>query len=205
MVCGSIELMNNQLFTFRRCPYAIRARVALYLSDIQYEAIEVDLKNKPAVLIEISPKGTVPVLVTDSGSVIEESLSIVEYALSKKLPSGFTVLSQQQYLQGEEMLSKLSKVFVPSLNRIKYPNRYADVVVAEELKIIRSCLTSWESTVVGRGLISDQYSYYDIAFMPLIRQLFITDAHILDHYPLLSGWLEAWISSPCMDIVMQKK
>ena len=132
--------MHNQLFTFRRCPYAIRARVALYLAEVDYEAIEVDLKNKPERLLEISPKGTVPVLVTKSGSVIDESLYIVEYALSQKLPEGFVNVSTAQYEVGELVLADLASKFIPALNRLKYPNRYEDVAITDEQKILQNCL-----------------------------------------------------------------
>ncbi len=196
--------MNNQLFTFRRCPYAIRARVALCLAGIDYEAIEVDFKNKPARLLEISPKGTVPVLVTNSGSVLDESLHIIEYALSQKLPEGFINVSTAQYELGALILADLDTQFIPALNRLKYPNRYEDVVIADEQKILNSCLQKWELGFKGKGVIADAYTYYDIAVMPLIRQLSKTDTEVLKAYPQISQWLDEWLGSDCMIEVMAK-
>ncbi len=72
----------HRLYSFRRCPYAIRARIALYSAEIVFETIEVDLKNKPAALLACSPKGTVPVLQLSDGSILEESVDIVHWALS---------------------------------------------------------------------------------------------------------------------------
>ena len=139
--------MHNQLFTFRRCPYAIRARVALYVCDIVYEAIEVDLKHKPKKLLELSPKATVPVFVTSSGAVIDESLYIVEYALSQKLPEGFVNVTTKQYERGEAMLDALHRVFIPALNKVKYPNRYEGVVLQDEWSQLNQCLQQWEQNL----------------------------------------------------------
>ena len=196
--------MHNQLFTFRRCPYAIRARVALYVCDIVYEAIEVDLKHKPKKLLELSPKATVPVFVTSSGAVIDESLYIVEYALSQKLPEGFVNVTTKQYERGEAMLDALHRVFIPALNKVKYPNRYKGVVLQDEWSQLNQCLQQWEQDFVGKGLLADQYTYYDIAIMPLIRQLFKVDENSIHPYPKLKKWLEMWLSSECMKSVMAK-
>ena len=77
------------LYTFRRCPYAMRARLALLSSRLSYEAREVDLKNKPLHMLTLSPKGTVPVLVLPSGTVIEQSLDIMLWALRQHDPQGW--------------------------------------------------------------------------------------------------------------------
>ena len=72
------------LYSFKRCPYAMRARMALYLAKIVVELREVSLKNKPSSMLEISPKGTVPVLILDNGNVIDESLEIVNWCMEEK-------------------------------------------------------------------------------------------------------------------------
>ncbi|MEC7030265.1 MAG: glutathione S-transferase [Pseudomonadota bacterium] len=196
--------MRHQLYTFRRCPYAIRARVALYLSQIEYDAIEVDLKHKPKSLLDISPKGTVPVLVTDSGSVIDESLYIVEYALSKKLPKGFENVSTAQYDLGESMLKDLTLKFIPALNRLKYFDRYENITIEDQKKVLVECLGKWEKGFIGQGLISHAYCYYDIAMMPLIRQLAKAEPQIIHDFPKIQHWLDTWLSSDCMSAVMAK-
>ena len=73
--------MTPILWTFRRCPYAMRARMALHLADITYDHREVALRNKPDAMLDVSPKGTVPVLVLPDGRVLEESLEIIRWAL----------------------------------------------------------------------------------------------------------------------------
>ena len=77
------------LYSFRRCPYAMRARMALHISGVEKEHREVVLRDKPAAMLEASPKGTVPVLVTDDGTVLEESLDIMRWALGKNDPEGW--------------------------------------------------------------------------------------------------------------------
>ena len=77
------------LYSFRRCPYAMRARLALAVSSVAYEIREVVLKNKPPELLAASPKGTVPVLVLQSGKVIDESLSIMRWALEQNDPDNW--------------------------------------------------------------------------------------------------------------------
>ena len=67
------------LYSFRRCPYAMRARLAIKISEIFVEIREIKLKDKPLEFLNLSPKGTVPVLVTTSGKILEESLDTVSY------------------------------------------------------------------------------------------------------------------------------
>src|SRR5437868_3280183 len=77
------------LYTFRRCPYAIRARMALAYAKISTIQKEISLKNKPPELLAVSPKGTVPVLILENGSVIEESLDIMLWALGRSDPENW--------------------------------------------------------------------------------------------------------------------
>ena len=72
------------LYSFKRCPYAMRARMVLYLTNIQCEIREVSLRNKPSAMLDISPKGTVPVLLLDNGTIIEESLDLIDWALEQR-------------------------------------------------------------------------------------------------------------------------
>ena len=75
----------NTLYSFRRCPYAMRARMALRYADVPVEIVEVSLKDKPAQMLALSPKGTVPVLNADD-VVIDESLQILRWALAQNDP-----------------------------------------------------------------------------------------------------------------------
>ncbi len=108
------------LYSFRRCPYAMRARLALLASGIEYEHREVVLRDKPAELLAASPKGTVPVLVLQSGQVIDQSLDIMLWALRQNDP--------YHWLENEEealaLIAQCDGDFKFHLDRYKYPNRY---------------------------------------------------------------------------------
>lgn len=116
------------LYSFRRCPYAMRARMALIRADIQCELREVDLGNKPADMLAISPKGTVPVLLFADGSVLEESLDIMLWAFSQIASQAQSWLYPQsgELEDMQELIERNDKEFKRHLDRYKYPNRYAD-------------------------------------------------------------------------------
>ena len=79
------------LYTFRRCPYAIRARMALAYSDITIEMKEIFLQNRPQELFDISPKGTVPVLYLNNSKIIDESLDIMQWSLTQNDPDSWII------------------------------------------------------------------------------------------------------------------
>ena len=93
-------LIKPRLYTYRRCPYAIRSRLALHQANIDYESIEISLKDKSSEFLALSPKGTVPVLVDVNGEVIEESLEIMLWALNQNDPACWL-------LNGENISCKL--------------------------------------------------------------------------------------------------
>jgi glutathione S-transferase len=110
------------LYSFRRCPYAMRARLALLASGIEYEHREVVLKDKPAELLAASPKGTVPVLVLPSGQAIDQSLDILLWALRHNDPYGWL----EHEVEALKMIAQCDGDFKFHLDRYKYPNRYDD-------------------------------------------------------------------------------
>src|SRR4051812_4101408 len=114
------------LYSFRRCPYAMRARMALAVSSIRYAIREVALKSKPAALVEASSKATVPVLVLPDGRVIEQSLDIMLWALAQHDPQRW--LGDDQTMN-DAMLTLIAANDGPfkfHLDRMKYANRYVD-------------------------------------------------------------------------------
>ena len=115
------------LYTFRRCPYAIRTRMVIKSSQITVEIREIELKNKPREFLELSPKGTVPVLLTDSGQVLEESLDIINWALDSNDPNNLLSECNLSKSQFKELLKKLDDDFKINLDKYKYPNRYQGV------------------------------------------------------------------------------
>jgi glutathione S-transferase len=119
-------MMSNLpiLYSFRRCPYAMRARLALLASGmkagVDYEHREVVLRDKPAELLAASPKGTVPVLVLPNGEVIDQSLEIMLWALRKNDPYGWL----EHEKEALDLIAQCDGGFKFHLDRYKYPNRY---------------------------------------------------------------------------------
>ena len=114
-----IEPSHPVLYSFRRCPYAMRARLALVVSGVRCELREVRLRDKPAAMLAASPKGTVPVLVLPDGRVIDESLDIMRWALSQRDP--------ESWLDRDDpgLIAENDGPFKHSLDRYKYPDRHA--------------------------------------------------------------------------------
>ena len=196
-------MSKNILYSFRRCPYAIRARLILYLCEIDYQLIEVDLKNKPQDMLEYSSKGTVPVFVVGD-RVIDESLDIIDYALSIRYPKGWQVLTDEQNRLGEELITKLGTQFIPSLNRYKYADRYDDVNRDVERERIRDFAKLLDGTI-EYGLVSETDSYVDVVILPLVRQAYVADPQLFDGFPKLMSWLERHLASDALKEVMSKE
>ncbi|OEH45913.1 hypothetical protein lpari_03101 [Legionella parisiensis] len=109
------------LYTFRRCPYAIRARMALTYSKIQVEQCEVGLKNKPQEMLLASPKGTVPVLILENGLVIDESIDIMVWALTQFDPDNWLSIGEKE--KWHELIRLNDLKFKPILDNYKYPQK----------------------------------------------------------------------------------
>ena len=195
------------LYTFRRCPYAIRARLALALCNIDANEIEVDLKNKPKELIMISSKATVPVLLLNSGQVIDESIDIVKWAISKSMPEDWVDLSSTDIHMGEQLIQQLHQSYIPALNRYKYTSRYDDVDISQERKICESYLNMLDQTISGSAYLFSSCSIYDILVFPFIRQLHIADNSLLDPntYQSLCRWYFTWERHSFFIKIMQKR
>lgn len=194
------------LYTFRRCPYAIRARLILQITGIVVDTIEVDLKNKPKSLMDISPKGTVPVLVIDNGTVIDESIAIVDWALLQHYPKDWLLLSHQDIKKGDDLLDQLHRVFIPSLNRYKYATRYQSVDLEKEEEIIIQYLTILNNALKDY-LLGSKPSKYDVAIFPFIRQANIANASWLQmaQYQNLHEWYISWSQNINFLKIMEKK
>ena len=117
------------LYSFRRCPYAMRARLGLLFAGLQVELREITLKNKPPQMLAISPKGTVPVLQLLDGTVIEESREIMTWALEQQDAQG--LLAAQTLPQANALIDKNDNEFKDWLDRYKYADRHLDMSQAE--------------------------------------------------------------------------
>ena len=200
------------LYSFRRCPYAMRARMALWRAGVTVEMREVKLANKPPELIEASPKATVPVLVLDDGTVIDESLAVMRWALGESDPEG--------WLAGEdaELIERFDGAFKRHLDRYKYPTRYPDEVAADsdgDEEAFRlhhraqglAILQELDARLGQSAQLSGEArAFSDIALFPFIRQFANTDRAWFDaqDLPHLQPWLEAHLGSELFLHIMPK-
>jgi glutathione S-transferase len=193
------------LYSFRRCPYAMRARFSLAYSGLQYELREVDLKNKPQELLEVSPKGTVPVLLFSDGTIIEESMDIIHYALKYNDPDNWFC---QNSAILDYIVNKNDNEFVPVLRKYKYHERYPNQSKEYYLKQAEDLFIVWlEETLSGSNyLVNNQISSADIALFPFVRQFVMADQIWFNNskYNNIRRWLESFISHPLYNIIMKK-
>lgn len=191
------------LYSFRRCPYAMRARMALMISACPVYLREVVLRDKPADMIAVSPKATVPVLVLSDGQVIDESLAIMHWALEQNDPENWLVRGEEQSL----VITEADDQFKYHLDRYKYPNRYEDVDPLEHRAAALVFLQRLEQCITKSGhLFGSRSSLADHAIFPFVRQFANHDREWFDVQPLpaLQKWLADHLSSPLFQTTMTK-
>jgi glutathione S-transferase len=202
------------LYSFRRCPYAIRARMALNYAGISYELREVSLKSKPREMLDISAKGTTPVMqIFDSGTfnqdfiVLEESLDIMNWAIQQNDPLSWEDLPDESMAIAKQLIDTNDHEFKQALDRYKYPNRFPEKPQefyrqqAEEfLQVLELQLQS------NNFLICDRQTLADIAIFPFVRQLAYVNIDWFNSspYPKLQQWLKWHETSAMFEFVMQK-
>lgn len=196
-----------RLYSFRRCPYAMRARLGLMFAGLQVELREVVLKNKPAQMLVISPKGTVPVLewvgdANSAGFVIEESREIVEWALQQNDPHG---LLDVDVASADALIDQNDDEFKYWLDRYKYADRHPQSTQSEYrqqgevfLQVLERLLTT------NRYLLGHNVSIVDISVMPFVRQFAHVDKEAFYSlpYPKLQQWLRGWLEHPVFQATM---
>lgn len=191
---------NPVLYSFRRCPYAMRARLALLVSGRPCEIREVKLSAKPAELIAASAKATVPVLVLPDGAVIDESLDVMRWALRRHDPDG--------WLDGDDgaLIAANDGPFKHALDRTKYPERHdSDPAVhrADALKFLETL----EARMVGNAnLCGPGMTLADAAILPFVRQFAAIDRVWFASQPLpaTQAWLARHLTSPLFEAAMIK-
>ncbi|MCB1889744.1 MAG: glutathione S-transferase [Rhodocyclaceae bacterium] len=194
------------LYSFRRCPYAIRARLALAAAGIGVDHREVSLADKPAAMLAISPKGTVPVLQLDDGRVLDESLDIMRWALARCDLQGWLAAAPAEV---QDALIRRNDVdFKPLLDRYKYAERHPERTRAEWREAaVAAHLADLEARLSrGPALCGDRPSLADAALFPFVRQFagVEPDHAALAPLPNLCRWLEGWLASPLFAAVMDK-
>lgn len=195
-------MTSPTFYSFRRCPYAMRARLALYASGQTVELREIVLRDKPAHMLEISPKGTVPVLLLPDGEVIDESIDIMHWALNQNDPEHWLNKESQ------DLITQNDAVFKLALDRYKYPNRFED----------EDCTTAFDNAAIilqdlnaridkNKGaLCAPQNTLADYAIFPFIRQCANVDKDRFNalKLPHLQNWLTAHLESELFAAIMPK-
>ena len=189
------------LYSFRRCPFAIRARLALAYSDIRVELREVKLSDKPADMLAISPKATVPVLQLIDGRILEESLDIIDWALSISDPDGWLVEDK------DGLIKKNDCLFKPLLDRYKYADRHPQMSQRQHREAALCFISLLDNRLKdGNYLLGSRLSVVDIAIMPFVRQFagVEPDWFAQSEFIALRHWLEKLVESPLFKKVMNK-
>jgi len=192
------------LYSFRRCPYAMRARMAILLANFKCELREVHLKNKPQQMLSISPKGTVPVMVNKSG-VIEESLEIIDWIMASKAIFKNN-LNSDQINQTNTVVKLFDESFKYNLDRYKYAQRF-DANPLHYRKICVDYLKEIEICIKGDWFFGNDIQKIDICILPFIRQFRIADIEWFDSFkeiPNIQNYLNGFLSSSILKNVMQK-
>ena len=196
------------LYSFVRCPYAMRARMALLEAKINCVLREVKLKNKPASMLEISPKGTVPVLFLKTGKVIDESLDIVNYALEQNELFNVQKYTKQKQEEIKELITNNDTEFVKLLRPYKYPERYPEHSQEDCKKQIQlEFLDKYEKMLNDNQFLFGLKSRADIAILPFIRQFAIVDQEWFynSNYKNIIAWLKLITDNHnFQDIIMAK-
>lgn len=191
------------LYSFRRCPYAMRARMALLVSETAVRLREVVLRDKPEEMIAASRKATVPVLVLPDGQVIDESLAIMHWALDRNDPQGWRLGSDAEAV----LIAEADGPFKHHLDRYKYPVRYDNVDPLAHRAGGLAFLEKLDSRIRESGqLMEERPTLADHAIFPFVRQFANNDRDWFDQLPLpaLQQWLAQHLASPLFATTMQK-
>lgn len=194
------------LYSLRNCPYAMRARMAIYASGQQVHLRDLVLSDKPAEMLQVSPKGTVPVLVTPDNSVIDESLAVMLWAFAQSDPQNYLNSSQPNALA--EMLTVINlfdNEFKGHLEKYRCSKRYHEPSLAEDRMQCEGYLADLEVRLNKHlYLMSDEPSLVDLALVPFIRQFGRVERqwYLQAPYPKLRLWLNGYLQSRMFSKVM---
>lgn len=195
------------LYSFRRCPYAMRARLALAVSGQVCELREVVLRNKPQSLLQASPKATVPVLVLANGQVLDQSLDIMRWALERHDPDHWLNPSHGTLADMLALIAECDGPFKHALDRCKYPSRYPN----SDIQVARPHAVEWLQGLEVRLtlcplLFGNHAALADMAIAPFVRQFAGIDTTWwgAQPWPRLQAWLTQWQASSLFRGVMDK-
>ena len=197
-------LIKPRLYTYRRCPYAIRSRLALHQANIDYESIEISLKDKSSELLALSPKGTVPVLVDVNGEVIEESLEIMLWALNQNDPACWLLNDKNISCK---LIDENDLNFKKNLDRYKYADRFPEhskEYYRSQCEIFLNLLN--DKLQANHYLMAERITFADVAIFPFIRQFALVDEDwfLNSKYQELKKWLNDFKNTEMFQEVMKK-
>ena len=195
------------LYTFRRCPYAMRARFAIRSSKIIVEIREIKLQEKPFEFLKLSPKGTVPVLITNSGVVLEESLDIIYWALNKNDPHKWLAKGKLENQEIKKILYDLENKFKPNLDKYKYSSRFPDIdqyLYRDKNLYFLKKLNSYLEN--NNSLNCEYLTLLDYAIFPFVRQFRNVDQEWFEklNFIFLDKWINQIIDSQDFSSIMKK-
>ncbi|MEH0167006.1 glutathione S-transferase [Roseateles microcysteis] len=196
------------VYSYRRCPYAMRARMALLQAGRNFQAFEIILRDKPAAMLALSPKATVPVLQLPDGGVLDESWDIMRWALEAGDADGWW--RRAQSADNLELLQRNDGPFKHRLDRYKYPDRYPDEDGPRErhrARAVAELLTPLEERLQAQPWLGGATPCAtDLAVFPFVRQFAAVEAGWLASQPLpaVQAWLDAWLGSPLFEACMIK-
>ncbi|WP_342128667.1 glutathione S-transferase [Hydrogenophaga sp. OTU3427] len=198
--------MRPLLYTYRRCPYAMRARMALLAAGVAFDAREIVLRDKPAEMLALSPKGTVPVLVLPTGEVLEQSWDIMAWAWSAHDALGWWAGAQTP--QNLQLLATNDADFKHHLDRYKYPERFGGTDrEGHRAQAVATLLIPLDARLREADFLGgDAPCATDLAVFPFVRQFAMVDPTWWERVdlPALKPWLAAWLSHPLFAACMAK-
>ena len=195
------------LYSFRRCPYAMRARLALHASGVDVEHREILLKDKPQAMLTASPKGTVPVLVLPDGRVLDESLDVAFWALGRNDPENWLAPFKSDLDASRSLIERNDGPFKHHLDRYKYASRYEEIDAREHRAAGLDILEDLNCRLAPSGFLDGQaFSFLDAAIAPFVRQFRIPEPSWFDalDLPALHQWLNAFLDSERFQAIMFK-
>ena len=191
------------LYSFRRCPYAMRARMALLQAGQAVELREIVLRDKPTAFVEASPSASVPCLVTEDG-ILDESLDVMKWALARRDPAGWLDMPDE----GWDWIARADGPFKDALDRTKYAPRYPGVDPLEHRALASAFLTDLDAQIAAQpeGWIFGRETLADHAILPFVRQFAFIDKPWFDAqpWPALQSWLERYLASDDFSAIMSK-
>jgi len=199
-----MDIIQPILYSFRRCPYAMRARMALAYADIDYQHREILLNDKPQSMLSYSTKGTVPVLIV-SNKVVDESLEVMYWALEQSDTAGWLSNGLNNDKQGE-LIEQCDDTFKTQLDCYKYSDRYALTQVEYRQQALWFLQILEKKLNKNQFLFGNKISLADIAIFPFIRQFAFVNKQWFDDtdYHSLQTWLDFHLNSKLFQSIMVK-